>query len=162
MCYEVRGTQGVYLNLVSDSCTSVNALYDYVPSNPQLNRMRQIGIKAAVTTDASTGCAEIDVDVNNCTASIDGVLVDKMADRGDIRVRQFGKQWRVSVSNCDQLSAVMWITCSGEMLRFRIARGSSLSPTSHGLLGENHSLTHSHTHTHTLTHSLTHTHTHTH
>ena len=138
MCYEVRGSAGAYLNLISDTCTSVTALYDSLPSNPSLHRMRKIGIKAAVLADGSGGCSEIEIDADNCSASIDSVPVIKMAEVGDISVRQYmGKQWRVRVSNCARPSAVMWITCTDEgMLRFRIARGSSLAPTSHGLLGD--------------------------
>lgn len=134
MCYEVRGESGLYLNLISDSCTSVNALYDSVPSNPELNRMSKIGIRAA---DGNGNCADIEVNVDNCSALVNGIVVGTMEEVGDIAVRQYGgNKWRVRVSNCNQLSAVMWITCSGEMLRFRIARGSSISSTSHGLLGK--------------------------
>ena len=137
MCYEVRGEAGAHLNLISDTCTSVNALYDSLPRNPALHRMRKIGIKSAVFADGTGGCSEIEIDVDNCTASVDGVPCDKMAQIGDISIRQYARrQWRVRVSNCARPSAVMWITCSGEMLRFRIARGSSLAPTSHGLLGD--------------------------
>ena len=141
MCYEVRGEPGLYLNLVSDSCTSVNAHYDNVPSNPNLNRMRTIGIKSAVSADANEGCAQVEINVDGCTANIDGLAVNGMLEVGDVRVRRFGgNRWRVRVSNCDELSAVMWVTCSGEMLRFRITRGSSLSINSHGLLGNNNNL----------------------
>ena len=136
MCYEVRGKAEAYLNLISDTCTSVNTLYDTVPSNPLLHRMSKIGIKAVVSADGTGGCSEIEIDVNNCSATIDGTPCDIMAQVGDISVRQYmERQWRVRVPNCGRPSAVMWITCDGEMLRFRIARGSNLAPTSHGLLG---------------------------
>jgi CUB/sushi domain-containing protein len=136
MCYEVRGEPGLYLNLISDTCTSVNALYDSVPGNERLNRMSKIGINAVVYANRIGGCAEIEISVQNCTATLNGFPVDPVAEIGDIRMLKTANHWRVSVSNCERPKAVMWVTCAGEMLRFRIARGSSLAPTSHGLLGQ--------------------------
>ena len=44
---------------------------------------------------------------------------------------------RISIPNCDNVNLVMWVTCERDpdMIRFQIARGLSLLPTSHGLLG---------------------------
>ena len=135
MCYEVHGEAGKYFNLISDTCTSVNAHFAEMPGNPRLNRMSAIGIRA-VSSTVPDGCSEIEININDCTAYLDGVPVDGMAAVGDIRIRRFNSnRWRVSVPNCNRPSASMWVTCEGNMLRFRIARGSNLAPTSHGLLG---------------------------
>ena len=138
MCYEVRGEAGEHFNLVSDTCISVNTLYDAVPGNAMLNRMKEIGIVAAKTVRGEDGCAEIKVNVDDCNATLNGVNIprsDSIMD-GDVHIRNFGKRWRVSVPNCQQLGVVMWITCNGHMLRFQIARGSGLARSSHGLLGK--------------------------
>ena len=134
MCYEVHGEAGKHFNLISDTCTSVNAYFTAMPGSPRLNRMSVIGIYA-VSSTVPDGCSIIEINVNNCSAYLDGELVELMAQVDDIRIRKFNNRWRVSVPNCQRPSATMWITCEANMLRFRIARGSNLAPTSHGLLG---------------------------
>ena len=138
MCYEVHGVAGQFFNLISDTCTSVNALFAAMPGNVRINRMSSIGIHAVTTATPSGSCADIQIDLENCTATLNGASIDGSTIINDIRVRKFGNRWRVSVPNCERPSAVMWITCqrNPDMLRFDIARGSNLRPTSHGLLGK--------------------------
>ena len=136
MCYEIHGDAGKYFNLISDTCTSVNTRFSTMESNPKLNAMSVIGIYAATSATPNGNCAEIEINIDNCAASLDGELIELVAQVDDIRIRKFNnRRWRVSVPNCERPSAVMWITCENNMLRFRIARGSNLAPTSHGLLG---------------------------
>ena len=139
MCYEVHGVAGQFFNLISDTCTSVNALFAAMPGNPRINRMSRIGIHAVTTATANGNCADIQIDIEDCVATLNGAPINGSAMIDDIRVRKFGNRWRVSVPNCERPSAVMWITCQSnpQMLRFDIARGSNLRPTSHGLLGKN-------------------------
>lgn len=139
MCYEVRGEAGAHLNLISDTCTSVNALYGPVPDNPTLNRMSEIGIRAGKTSESGSDCDLIKISIDTCSATINNDNIILMADSGDISIRRFGNRWRVAVPNCQRLGVVMWITCAGSMLRFDIARGSGLASSSHGLLGEDKS-----------------------
>ena len=137
MCYEIHGGEEKYFNLISDTCTSVNARFSAMQAMPDVNRMRVIGMYAATSATPNGNCAEIEININNCSASLDGELIELMAEVDDIRIRKFNnRRWRVSVPNCERRSAVMWITCENNMLRFRIVRGSNLAPTSHGLLGK--------------------------
>jgi hypothetical protein len=137
MCYEIHGGEEKYFNLISDTCTSVNARFSAMQAMPDVNRMRVIGMYAATSATPNGNCAEIEININNCSASLDGELIELMAEVDDIRIRKFNnRRWRVSVPNCERRSAVMWITCENNMLRFRIVRGSNLAPTSHGLLGQ--------------------------
>ena len=137
MCYEVHGVADRFFNLISDTCLSVNSHFTSMPDQSNINRMSTIGIRAATTADqAGGGCVNIQIDLENCTASIQGRPILIMEFSGDIRIRKFGNRWRVSVPNCERPSVVMWITCGPKMLRFDVARGSALNPTSHGLVGE--------------------------
>ena len=136
LCYEIHGGAGKYFNIISDTCTSVNSRFSVMERNPKLNAMTVIGIYAATSATPNGDCAEIAINVSGCTATLDGIPVELVASVDDIRIRKFNNgRWRVSVPNCERPSAVMWVTCENDMLRFRIARGSNLTPTSHGLLG---------------------------
>ena len=135
MCYEVHGYAGKYFNLVSDTCLSVNAWFTQLPSNEKINRMSEIGILAKNTAN---DCVEIKIDVNGCTGSLVGLgnLTSTYQENG-VNIRSYPRRWRVSVPNCGSMQTVMWIFCDNtDMLRFHIARGFNLAPTSHGLLGE--------------------------
>ena len=134
MCYEVRGKPDAYMNLVSDTCTSINALYSAMPGTIGVNRMSEIGIYAVTSPFRGSGCVEIKINVT-CDATFDGIPVSLEDTDGNIRLRRFDNRWRIAVPNCNRPSSVMWVTCDAGMLRFRIARGSGLTPTSHGLLG---------------------------
>jgi hypothetical protein len=136
MCYEIHGGEEKYFNLISDTCTSVNARFSAMQAMPDVNRMRVIGMYAATSATPNGNCAEIEINIDSCSAYLDGEPVELMAQVDDIRIRKFNNRWRVSVPNCQRPSATMWITCEANMLRFRIARGSNLAPTSHGLLGQ--------------------------
>ena len=142
LCYEVHGSAGKYFNLISDTCTSVNAHFTSMPDPTRGNRMSTIGIHAvaednfAIIGSGLGGCVDIQIDYSGCSATVDGIPVDMEMTIRDIRVRKFNNRWRVSVPNCERASLVMWITCEEELLRFDVARGSNLKSTSHGLLGE--------------------------
>ncbi|CAI8056751.1 hypothetical protein GBAR_LOCUS30914 [Geodia barretti] len=136
MCYEIDGHAGKYYNLVSDTCTSVSALFTEQPSDPRRNRMSEIGIYAVSTRNT---CAKIQISLENCAGNLNSETVTSTNQQNSISVRQYLNRWRVSVPNCDSTqSLIMWIFCDSEpdMLRFRIARGNNLAPTSHGLLGQ--------------------------
>ncbi|CAI7989837.1 hypothetical protein GBAR_LOCUS348 [Geodia barretti] len=136
MCYEIHGHAGKYYNLVSDTCTSVSALFTEQPSDPRRNRMSEIGIYAVSTHNT---CAKIQISLENCAGNLNSETVTSTNQQNGISVRQYLNRWRVSVPNCDSTqSLIMWIFCDSEpdMLRFRIARGNNLAPTSHGLLGQ--------------------------
>ena len=136
MCYEVHGEAGKYFNLISDTCTSVNAHFSQLPSDLKLNRMSEIGIYASGTSNT---CAEIQISLNNCAGFVNGEAITSSYQQLGISVRQYKNRWRVSVPNCgSSQSLILWIFCDTEpdMLQFRIARGKNLAPTSHGLLGK--------------------------
>ena len=134
LCYEIHGKSGSTFNLISDNCTSVNALYYISSDNPGLNFIREIGVKAI---DRNNNCVNIRVAVDdNCTAHTDGDITIS----GGITVRQFEASVRISVPNCGSNQLVLWVRCrevnSQRQLRFDVTRGLNLSPNSHGLLGE--------------------------
>ena len=138
MCYEVHGQAGKYFNLISDTCTSVNALFTALTE--RLNRMSEIGI---YTVDSANECVQIQINLAGCSASVDGqpILLTGQAGQyqeNGITVRRYPTRWRVSVPNCGTTQLVMWIFCNrsqNNMLDFHIARGNNLAATSHGLLG---------------------------
>ena len=140
MCYEVHGQAGKYFNLISDTCTSVNALFTALTET--LNRMSEIGIYAV---DSANECVQIQVNLAGCSGSVDGETLPLISgqpnqyQQNGISVRRYPTRWRVTVPNCGTTQLVMWMICdqSREMLDFRIARGNNLAPTSHGLLGNN-------------------------
>ena len=141
LCYEIHGQAGKTFNLVSDTCTSVNALYETSAANSELNYISTIGIRAV---NLLRQCVDITVPVNcNPTISIGdiGILPMPRYDEAGISVRRSGSSAvRVSVPNCASSPLVMWIRCrrpnNQPQLRFDITRGLNLDPTSHGLLGE--------------------------
>ena len=142
LCYEIHGMPGETFNLVSDTCTSVNALYSISSVNPELNFISDIGIRAV---DMNRNCIDIRVSVaQNCTPEIrrgnDDIIVTSRFDGGRVSVRKSGPLVRISVPNCGSRQLVMSVRCrevnAQPQLRFDIMRGANLSPTSHGLLGE--------------------------
>ena len=142
LCYEIHGKSGSTFNLVSDNCTSVNALYTISSVNPELNFISEIGVRAV---DLLGNCINIHVGVDrNCTPEIrrgnDDVTVLPRYESGGVIVRHSSSSTRISVPNCAHSQLVMWVKCrvvnNQPQLRFDITRGFNLSPTSHGLLGE--------------------------
>ncbi len=143
LCYQVDGSADTYINLITDNCVSVNARY---VSAGRFHIIKQIAIRAV---DEDDTCHDILVDTDNaCSASIDGVAVDGYTSAG-ISVRRFSERVRVTVPNCDQrVKLVMWVSCQEEllmgeigefpvrMIKFVVARGFNLQPTSHGILGQ--------------------------
>ena len=142
LCFEIHGSSVSTFNLISDTCTSVNALYQGSTVDEELNFISEIGVKAV---DLNGECITVCVPVStNCFPEIlceDGaVSATPRFDQAGISVRRSGSAVRVSVPNCASSQLVMWIKCrnisSQPQLRFDITRGLNLNPTSHGLLGE--------------------------
>ena len=136
MCYEVHGEAGKYFNLISDTCTSVNALYLAVLDQPGINMMGEIGIYAKGRSPDG-GCVELRIRHSGCSGSVNGEAITSVYQQDGVSIRSYPTRWRVSLPNCGSVQVVMWIFCEEppEMLRLHIARGNNLSPTSHGLLG---------------------------
>ena len=130
--YGMHGSQDGFYNIISDTCTSVTI---HITQHPDKNRISSIGIHA-VTGDADTPCADIQIDLLNCTASINSKTINGLKIIGNMSVKYFSNGWRVFVPNCERPHAVMWITCEENMLQLDVSRASKLSSTSHGLLGK--------------------------
>ena len=135
LCYGIYGSSNDFYNIISDTCTSVNIHFTQHPVRNDKNRISSIGIHA-VTGDADTPCADIQIDLLGCRASINNSNITTSKNIGNMNVKKFSNGWKVFVPNCERPPAVMWITCVEDMLRFNVSRGSGLSPTSHGLLGK--------------------------
>ena len=132
----MHGSANEYFNLISDTCTSVNAYYTPMPLDSSRNRMSIIGIRAS--SAGPEGCVEVEINHEDCTAIVNGRVVNNSVHISEVRVdRRMGNRWRVFVPNCGRPGLVMWVTCKSNRLRFDVTRGSNLRPTSHGLLGKN-------------------------
>ena len=135
LCYGLYGTPDDFYNIISDTCTSVNVHFTQHPVRKNENRISSIGIHA-VTGDADTPCVDIQIDLQNCTASINNKAIDASCISPNIHVIRFNNGWKVVVPNCELPHFVMWITCEEDMLRFDVSRASNLSSIPHGLLGK--------------------------
>ena len=149
VCFEVHGTSRKYFNLISDSCTSINAHFTSMPDPTMGNRMSNIGIHTVLREEpvvlgegvgfaAESDCVDIRFDLQGCAASVGGQALKVMGSIGDVRYRKYTSRnyWRVSMPNCGRERVVVYITCQKDMLRLDVGRGSHLNATSHGLLGE--------------------------
>ena len=152
LCFEIHGDSGSYFNLLSDTCTSVNALYSAVADAASfgLNVITKIGISAV---DSTNSCIFIEVGVeNNCLPIVQSQLLNGNGASDPVEVTTYNLNGvsvstrrthvRVSVPNCESVRLVMYVSCEHledsdtPMIRFDITRGINLSPTSHGLMGK--------------------------
>ena len=145
LCYEVFGRVNSTLNLVSDTCVSVNARYSPMAVAEQGNIISSIGVRAKGLADNS--CHNIQVDLAGCSATIDspGGLTTSLSNmesfqQDGISVRKYARRVRISAPNCENVMLVMWVICENrndqDMIKFVIARGVNLRASSHGLLGK--------------------------
>ena len=153
LCYEVHGQAGATFNLVSDTCVSVNAHYRQVRANESINVIDAVYIRAV---DRAGRCHNISVDLDGCSASIDGESISSMFSQAGVSVHPYTNHVRVDAFNCDNLATslelFMWVNCQNEtfqsdlsrpetsfdaeMITFEISRASNLQETAHGLLGQ--------------------------
>lgn len=142
LCYDINGKPGIFLNLLSDKCTSVNADYEPMDIAENGNIIRAIGIKAV---DFQGNCKNIEVRMaptdgeNPVIAFVDDIRISGSFKQNGIKLRTYSDRVRISVPNCEYIDLVMWITREQVnrqgMLRLQISRGYNLAPTSHGLIG---------------------------
>jgi len=138
LCYSIDGLPNRYFNLVSDKCVSVNAYIIPAQRTNYFNVISKVGITAV---DRDGSCQNIEVDQEDCSATVGVMPITNgvMYNVAGISVKQRRNGYRISVPNCEQGSVVMWVFCKtireADMLRFLVARGNSLMPTSHGLVG---------------------------
>ena len=138
LCYEIHGRDRWYLNLISDTCVSVNAHYTAINRTIDTNVISTVGIKAV---NSNGLCVNIEVGVQNgCVPVIteagnSSVAMNRYRS-GRISVRKHRERVRISLPNCENVQLVMWITCQNlQRIHFVVTRGINLRPTSHGLLG---------------------------
>ncbi len=141
LCFEIHGAANQVFNLVSDRCTSVNALYSPMNIRDNGNIISAVGVKAV---DGQGQCVEIAVRLEDgCTPEISNnegtFTTTRYASRG-VSVRKYRRAVRISVPNCENNQLSMWVSCDNfrgqEMIKYVITRGVNLRPTSHGLLGK--------------------------
>ena len=152
LCYEIHGKPDQWFNLVTDECTTVNA--QYIGLSRRLNVIDKIGVRAV---DEDDQCSNILVDVNQCSANVNGMnisLMDKYSS-GGINVKRYSNRVRISVPNCADITLVMWVICqhrpldnpdvpgtkiTADLIKFVIMRGLNFGHRlAHGLLGKNDS-----------------------
>lgn len=142
-CYEIHGKPDKIFNLVSDTCTTVNAEYVAMNIPDNGNIIGAIGVKAA---DSAGNCHNIEVRLTQPGASspiavfVDNIEVSGVRVVDSVRVRTYSDRVRISVPNCELIDLVMWVIHMNndgqDMLKFVIMRGCNLAPTSHGLIGK--------------------------
>ena len=103
-----------YYNHISDRCTSVIALYVY--SAGVVNSDRNAITKVDARTQGTNGtCHSVKVELDNCSASLDGAYINKSTTASVDGVRLSAKQShiRVSVPNYEaSRSIALWVTCT--------------------------------------------------
>ena len=146
LCYEFHGEANRIFNLVNDICTLVNAHYTQPIPEVDINVIDAVTVRAKDSADV---CRDIRMQLDGCSVTVDGVPVNGTYSMNDISVRKYPSRVRISVPNCAS-SVVMWMLCergplpnpmSGndvqmDLIKFVLARGVNLNPTSHGVLGE--------------------------
>ena len=147
LCYEIHGDTGSYYNLISDSCTSVNAHYTAIQAGVRVNVIDAVYVSA---TDSADQCVKIQVNLEGCLASVNNVTVNRYA-LNDVSVRKFTNRVRISVPNCASTKLVMYVMCqerpvvdpddinvviNAKLIKYVVTRGLNLSPGSHGLIGK--------------------------
>lgn len=141
LCYEIHGEAGYVFNLVSDKCLSVSAAYEPMETLQDINIIKSVGVKAV---DTSGICHSIEVNMtfgsDRFIALVDNVQVVESIMLNRITVQRLSDYIRITVPDCEFQDTMMWVMyqeISGQrMLQFIIDGGSTLAPTSHGLLGE--------------------------
>ena len=140
LCFEVHGARDAIFNLISDRCTTVNALYSAMVPPASGNIVSEVGIKAV---DSRGDCLNIGVSLRTqCMPVITGSGTTTVLSRYNahgVSVRRHRKGVRVAVPNCENTRLVMWVLCDEvrgqRMVKFVVARGVNLRPTAHGILG---------------------------
>ena len=148
ICYEFHGKSGRYFNLISDSCTSVNAYFTPMPITTQGNRMSTVGIHAKQSEERlilESGevvgkCIDIRIELLGCAAFIGKRRLAEWGSEGEIRYRRYvykGKShWRVSIPNCEAEDYAIKVTCLSDLLRVDVNRKLHSISSSHGIMGE--------------------------
>ena len=94
LCYEVIGSPNKAFNILSDTCTSINAYYSTIVKYSKV--ISKIGI---VAKDANGQCKNILVNVDRCAASIDNIEVVSYQQNG-IAIQKTGLNIKITVPNC--------------------------------------------------------------
>ena len=157
ICYEVSGESGVYLNLVSDVCFSINARYEAIEEVSGYNKIEEVAI---TTSDAANGCSSFLISAKDDCTSV-SIYRDSQPQVINRRYRRNGVQIDFSDSQIEVLlpcrrypgGGIRMITkCRSEYenpfdfeilpiknleLVFNRAKlPASTDPLPHGLLGE--------------------------
>ena len=136
LCFEIHGISNRHFNFISDTCTSVNALYSPMIDPSHGNIVSKVGIAAV---DSNGRCVDVAVDLDGCAASLNGEAVQMMRSEAGVTIFRRRDRVRIGVPNCENLDLIMWVICqniSGQpMIKFVVSRGYNLRPMSHGLLG---------------------------
>ena len=107
--------------------------------NTVINVITKIGVRIQGT---SSTCHSVKVDLDNCSASLDGAYVNKSSTAlvDGVRLSARWSHIRVSVPNCEvSRSITLWVTCitrhSESLLEVVVSRGDGLEPTARGVIG---------------------------
>ena len=148
LCFEVHGARETMFNLISDRCTSVNALFTAMTPPNTGNIISTVAIRAI---DDRGNCIDVEITLRGqCVPVIQGseggmvVTTTSGYSRYGVSVRRHAQGVRVAVPNCENTPLVLWVLCqetrNESMIKFVISRGVNLRPSSHGLLGMFHHL----------------------
>ena len=120
LCFEVHGQSGNHYNLISDKCTSVTALYSAGVVNTEMNVITKIGVRTQGTNGT---CHSVKVDLDNCSASLDGAYLNQSSSVSADGVKLSARRNRIWVSTPDceaSRSIALWVACEEYFVSYSV------------------------------------------
>ena len=112
ICYQVYGKNGSYFNLLTHTCTSVNAHWITVTSS--FNIINQIAVRA-VSKSLPPVCHTIFVNLEECSVSINGnppiSANGNLFNQGSVVVKRRDNVIEIKVPNCSDQTLVIQVEC---------------------------------------------------
>ena len=105
LCCKIHCDSVQWFYLLTDDCGSVNS--HYVALSERVNVMNSIGVRPV---DNDKQCVNIGMEVNECAATVNGVNRNSMGrySAAGMNIRRYRNR---SVTNCAELTLVMWVIC---------------------------------------------------
>ena len=143
LCYEIDGFDGVYYNMISDHCYSVNARYTLRQTmGEELNVIDQVTVHTARTNGHCVDIV-IELDGPTCVTTVnEAVLGENHFNNGGVEVWSFRDKALVTVPSCGkEFVPVEFIVKCREFrntnsIEFQVQNGRGISPDAHGLIGQ--------------------------
>ena len=137
LCYEVRGTPGDIINLVSTKCTSINARYERLSGNSEKTIFGVLGIR---TVDYAEECSNIQVN-RGCSVLFNQKTLSSDFTINNISVNVRSNSISISLPNCGREIAIT-VRClllpadNIPVMNITITRNYVEQDTTHGIIGK--------------------------